>query len=117
METVHIVPEGSVAKSSRRTSNTRLGVNAGAHAKIEDVTNMSCFAPIPPCSLSRGSLVPSVIMEESIQQSSSMVLLEHILASLLDQVLEINFEGSHAIGEMFKIEHECKDKDIRALTS
>ena len=79
METVHIVPEGSVAKSSGRTSNTRFPVRAGAHAKTEAVTNMSFFASIPPCSLSPGCLVPNVIVKESIQQSSSRMLPEHIL--------------------------------------
>ena len=64
METVHIVPEGSVAKSFSRTSNNRLAVKAGAHAKIEDVGNLSFFPSIRPCSLSRGCLVPNVIVEE-----------------------------------------------------
>ena len=83
METVHIVPEGSVARSSSRTSTTGLPVNAGAHAEIEDVTNMSFSASIPPCSLLGGCLVPNVIIEESIQQSSSRMWLEHIVASVL----------------------------------
>lgn len=84
METGLIVPEGSVAELSSRTSNTRLPVNAGTHAKNEDVTNMSFFAPIPPCLLSRGCLGPNVMIEGSIQPSSSMMLLKHILACVLD---------------------------------
>ena len=57
-----MVLEGSVAKLSSRTSNTRLPVNACAHATIEGVTTISFFAPIPPSSLSRGRFVPNVIV-------------------------------------------------------
>ena len=64
MKAVHIVPEGSVAKSSGRTSNTILPAKAGAHAEIEAVTNMLFFASIPPWSLSPGCLVPKVIGKE-----------------------------------------------------
>ena len=83
METVHVVPEGSLARSSSRTSTTGLPVNAGAHAEIEDVTNMSFSASIPPYSLLGGCLVPNLMVKESIQQRNSRMLLEHILASVI----------------------------------
>ena len=62
METVYMVPEGSVAILSSRTSDTRLPINACAHTTIEGVTTMTFFAPIPPSSLSRGPLVPNIIV-------------------------------------------------------
>ena len=117
METVHVVPEGSLARSSSRTSTTKLPVNAGAHAEIEDVTNMSFSASNLPCSLLGGCLVATLIVKESIQQRNSGMFLEHILPSVMYYVPDIIFKASHAIGEMFKIEDECKDQDVRAITS
>ena len=45
------------------------------------------------------------------------MFLEHILAVVLDKVLQINSQASHVIGEMFKMGDECKDKYIPAITS
>lgn len=60
METVHMVPEGSIAKLSSGTSNTRLPADAYAHTTVEDVATTSFSGPIPPSSLSRGRLVANV---------------------------------------------------------
>ena len=117
MEMVHLVPEGSVAKLSNGTSNTRLPADACAHATIEDVMTTSFFGPIPPNSLSRARIVPNVLMYGSTRLSSSRMSLEHTLAGFLDNFPQISFQASHAIGEMFKMGDECKDKYIRAITS
>ena len=61
--------------------------------------------------------MPNVIVEESFQQSSLRMLLEHILKTVLDKALEFSFKASHAIGDLFKKGHECQGKDVRAITS
>ena len=62
MGTTYMVPEGSVTELSSRTFIISLPVNACVHATIENVRTISFVAPIPPSSLSRGRLVPNVIV-------------------------------------------------------